>query len=888
VEVELAAHIAQRREEYVAEGLDPEAAARAAEQKFGNRNHVAETCRAIDEEARTAEHRRRTIGDLRQDLGYAIRTLRRSPAFALTAILTLGLGMGATTTIFTMANWALLRPVPGVSDPANVSVFWVGRRMSEQSFSPWRLSYPNLTDVRARVRTMSLGAYQGGGPIPAAGGGQGARNVATEFVNASYFDVLGVPIQLGRAFTDEDDRPGSPFLGAIISDRLWYSMFQRDPDVLRQTLDVAGVRFAILGVAAPDFHGTERLSTTDLWLPGSATPIVRHMPTLRYDARSSGGYYELVARLKPGATWPQAQAELEALRGWLRDEYPTDNEQFNTVAFYLMGPIGPPPFARDAMTKIVGVTGGSASALLMLIACANVAGLLLIRNVGRRSEIAIRKALGASRGRLVRQEVAEGVRLWSLGGLAALGLVLLLRVFVDVPAILGIVGIDVSPPVDWRVLGFTGALSLGVGVAFSIAPALRSTRASTADTLRSNAPAVTSRMFVGTSLAVFQLAASLTLMVGAFLLVGTLRHLSQVPLGFKPDGLFVLTIRPGSVGYNEARAFDYMETFLQRLLSVDGVRSAATAHAAPFYGAPIGTRMRRVDADPASGPLQPRSMMLFTTGYFETLGIPLLRGRLFTAADVAEARRGNASVVVISDKLAHQLFADADPLGREVEFPVINQKGRRYQIVGVVGTIRYNSLVSEPPDVVYELAGPGDILRESAILIRTDGTTPVAQAVQRIGATLDPSLPLTGVRSMSEAIGRTRRDWDSLTRLLGVLAGAAALLTCVGLYGVVAHAVAQRRREFGIRAALGATRSDVWQLVIRRTAVMTGAGLAIGLVGAYAFAQVLSTRLVGVSPIEPLVWTLAALALVVVAALASIRPALSATRVNVSETLRAL
>ena len=322
IDEEIASHLELCRDEYAARGLAPDEAEAAAHRKFGNREDVAAACRLIDRGVRDQERWASMLTDLRQDLGYAVRQFRRNPGFAAVAILTLALGMGATTTIFTLANWALLRPVPGVADPAHVSVFWVGRPNADGkgSFAVSGLSYPNLTDVIPRVKSMSLGAYQRHGPVAVAGGGQAARNVSMDFVTGNYFDVLGVRMQIGRPFNAAEDTPPSPFLGAVISDRLWQSMFQRDPGVLQRRLDIAGTRFSILGVAAPAFHGTERLSNTDLWLPGAAVPIVQHMPDLRFDARNRGAYYELVARLQP-RNLPQAQAEFESLRAWLRDEY---------------------------------------------------------------------------------------------------------------------------------------------------------------------------------------------------------------------------------------------------------------------------------------------------------------------------------------------------------------------------------------------------------------------------------------------------------------------------------------------------------------------------------------------------------------------------------------
>jgi putative ABC transport system permease protein len=889
IDEEIASHLEERREEYLARGLDPDEAAEAAAKKFGNRAAIADVCRRIDRDAIITERRRHMHADLRQDIGYALRLLRRSPGFAATAIVTLALGMGATTTIFTLANWALLRPVPGVTDPANVSVFWVGRHTEKGGFSPARLSYPNLADVSARVKTISLGGYQGGATFAVAGGGQGARNLSAQFVTAGYFDVLGVRMQLGRPFTAAEDTPPAPLLAAVISDRLWRSMFQRDPDVLQKSIEVAGRRFAILGVAPPAFHGTERLSTTDLWLPGASSPIVRHMPpTRRYDARATGAYFELVARLAPGATWPQAQAEMDSLRAWLRDEYPTDNSKFSTTGFHRMGPIGPPPFARDLMKRVIGLTTGSASALVMLIACANVAGLLMIRGIGRRGEIGVRKALGAGRGRLIRQQVAEGLLLWVLGGAGAVVFLLVLRRMVDVPALLGMGSADMLPPVDWRVLAFTGLVSLVVGLVFSIGPAIRATGVEAAETLRSAGPTATRRMLAGTSLAVFQLSASLTLLVGALLLVGTLRHLARVPLGFDADGVFVFAVQPASIGYNDAASLEYLDEFQRRLTQTRGVRRVAAADGAPFFG---GINFR-VSVRPAAAaldgsPLQAYLYVLFSPGYFDTLGIPLVRGRTFVETDFAAARRGEFRGVILSDGLSRRLFGEADPIGRELVCPG-RPGGQRCQVIGIVGGARYRSLVGAPDDTVFEPAPPGRMSNGATIIARTNGSVALAEEARRIAAALSPALPLTTVSSMEDAVGQARREWDSLARLLGILALLAAVLACVGLYSVVAHSVAQRRREFGIRAALGAARADVWGLVLRQSATIVGAGVAFGLIGSYVFAQSLSARLFGVNPLDPVLWAVAVGLLVVVAAAASIRPAVSATRVDVNETLRAL
>jgi predicted permease len=886
VDDEIAAHLEERRAEYVAKGLSPDAAAAAAARKFGRSEEVAEACRLIDRRFRDQERRASMLTDLRQDIAYALRQFRRSPGFAAIAILTLALGMGATTTIFTLANWALLRPVPGVTDPANVSIIYVGQSRRPGSWTAESLSYPNLRDITPRLQTVTLGAYQGCG-APVAGGGQAARNLAIQCVTSSFFDVLGVRMQIGRPFTAAEDVAPAPLLGAVISDRLWQSMFQRRPDVLQQTLDIAGVTFAILGVAAPGFHGTERLATNDVWVPGSSQPVILHMPALRYDVRNGPGFYQLVARLKPGATWPAVQAEMDTLRVWLREQYPQDNDMFRTAGFQVMGPIGPHPLGRTMMQRVVGSTAFGASALVLLIACANVAGLLTIKGLGRRHEIAVRKALGAGRGRLLRQHLAEGLLLWTAGGAGALAFLLLLRRTLDVAAVMGMGTIDMLPPIDWRVLAFTGAVSLLVGVTFSAIPAFRAARTDAAETMRAT-QTVTNRRFVGTSLAVFQLGAALTLLVGALLLAGTLRHLASVPLGFDAAGLHVFSLQPSTVGYGPAESLAYVEEFQRRVRLVPGVQSVSAGRAVPFFGSGHTRRIKSAEADPQAQPLDVSYNHVLDGSYFSTLRIPVSRGRTFSDTEFQAGRRGDARVVMLSEGIARRLFGTSDPIGRAVTYAEPSRKDQRFEVVGVVGSARYRSLVRPAEDVVYEPAPATAARRDVVMVVRAAGGVRVAEAARQIATTLNPGLPLVLVRTMEESIGLARSDWDSLALLLGILAGLAAVLASVGLYGVISHGVAERRREFGIRAALGASRRDVWRLVLRQAAVIVGAGVAMGLVGAYAFAQVLSARLVGVSALDPVLWASAAALLVAVAVAASMKPAFAAARVDINETLRAL
>ena len=451
--------------------------------------------------------------------------------------------------------------------------------------------------------------------------------------------------------------------------------------------------------------------------------------------------------------------------------------------------------------------------------------------------------------------------LWVLGGNAAVSVIMLLVATLDMGSLMGIGALDLAPSIDWRVLAFSAGVSLVVGLLSSIHPALRATRPEAIETLRASGPATTRRTPAGTSLAAFQLAASLTLLIGAYLLAGTLTHLSRVPQGFDPDDLFVFPVNPASVGYADAASLEYLNEFQRRLQQIPGVRAVTAANGGPFAGGANMTWNVRSAGTAADAPaISVHSNSFFSPTYFATVGIPLIKGRLFTDADISGGMRGTGRQVILSESLARHLFGAADPIGRALEFPGQGRAGERYDVIGIVGTARYRDLVTPPEEMFYEPMGPKSIgiAVGATVLVRTDGSVALAERAGAIAAALNPALPLTSVISMTDAVAFARRDWDSLALIIGVLATLATVLACVGLYGVIAHGVAQRTREMGIRLALGATNAHVWRLVLRRSAAITGAGVGLGLAGGYAFAPVLRPPLVCVSPLDPAPWSLAA------------------------------
>jgi len=884
VDEELRSHLELYEEELVARGIGRGEARARAVRRFGDVAAIAQACRRIDEQWYAEQRRASMWRDLRQDVGFALRMLARTPGFTAVAIVTLALGIGATTTIFSLANWTLLRPVPGIERPDEVRQIWVGTRPNASGFSPAWLSYPNLLDSGRWLKTVDLVGLQATSAAVSVGT-EPARTVPTEYVSASYFPVLGVSFGAGRAFTAEEDRPGAPSTVAVVSQPFAKAVFGGASGAVGRTLTVNGVRFTVVGVAARGFEGIERIGSTSVWLPGAAYPMANHMRSLRFDSRATGGFYKLVGRLRADATWPQAEAELGALAAWLVAEHPKENAKFQKSTFHVMGPIGGNPLARQGLLTVVTLMT-AVSGLVLLIACSNVASLLLMRGIGRRSEVAVRTALGAGRLRLVRQHLTEGVVLWLCGGAGAGAFTWLMVRLIDAPALLNLRTPDAAVPLDWRVAVFAACLSLSVGLLFSVVPALRAARVDPSETLKEGSATVSpSRLGVGSALSAFQLATSLTLVIGSLLLMATIRQLGGVDVGFDPRGVHAFSVRPGSVGYTAEQAAQYREEFTRRLLQVPGIERVATAVRAPFVQSAMITRVAAADGETQA---EPHATEIITAGYFETLRIPLLKGRLFTEDDLRPAAEGTSRpVVVVSAALARQLFGTEEAVGRGLEYRTMGRQGKRYEIIGVVGDVRFGSLTAGMDPMVYEPAGlSGPIRPDATFVIRGRPGVDVAAQVHAIGAALNPALPVTGLQSMSEAVADARRDWVVLGWLMVVMTVIAAVLAAVGLYGVVAFGVASRRREFGIRLALGASAATLMALVLRRTAIITAIGLAAGAAGAVFLSRMLESWLFGVTRFDPRVWTSAALILVATALLASWLPARRAATTDTARVLR--
>ena len=807
------------------------------------------------------------------DLRYALRSLARTPGFTAVAVLVISLGVGTTTASFSIANWLLLRPVPGVHDDGRLATVWFGHWSDGGGVSPSFLSYPNYADVMRSVTALSgLAGYQ---VASAAVGGAGAaaHNVSGGFVTANYFEVLGARLQLGRAFTADEDRPPDGTAVAVISDRLWSDMFNRDPAVLRKTIRVNGRQFSVIGVTARGFQGTERAGRDDIWLPGNTHVYVRHLsPPASMTGRSGIGFYEFVARLAPGATFEQAEAQLQAGTRHLAELHPDVNEQYAAEVRPVLFPgigshaLGRRPLAAT-MRLLVGVT-----ALVLLIACANVANLLLFRGITARGDVAVRRALGASLGRVVRQHLAASTLLGLAGG--ALGIVLALWLVGLFEGVRFVASEVHSVSLDWRVLAFACGASLVTGVIAGLAPAWSAGRADPLPLLKAGGPTETGRRApLRRALAVAQLAIGVVLLVGALLFVRTLQRLAAVDLGFDPTGVTVFSAEPHDQGYSPERTRAYWEEFSRRLRATPGLQSVALASVVPFVGPGWGARIRAA-GKPDVPPFHVGANQV-SPEFFATLKIRLLRGAGFVRSDSGQ------DVVVLNQTLARRLFGSGDPVGQLVE---IDGGHQLHRVVGVAADSRWRSLDQDPGPFVYRplaLNHPRMLLVRSVLADRE-----TAAAIERIAAELDSSLPVAFIKPITGGIADDLSERHLFAKMLGLFGAIALGLAAAGLYGLVGFGVALRTREFGIRTALGAEPASILRLVLREAALLAAVGVALGLAAAALGTPVIQSRLYGVSALDPVSYAGAAAALALVAFVASLRPARMATRVDPVKALR--
>lgn len=859
VEDELRFHLEQATADLVALGHPPDEALQLARARFGDVGRVRRWLHTHDRRRLRRHARIDSMDALLLDLRYALRKLRQQPAFSLSVVLVLALGIGAATTMFSAVDAALLRPLPFQHDDRLVVLDGVGIPHADR-----RADNFYIDDARAmRDVFSSVAAYAPGG-LNLAGGGLPARTRVT-LVTPNLFTTLGVQPARGRGFTADEGTLEGPRV-AILSDGLWRRQFGGDPGVIGREVRLNEVPHHIVGVMPPRFAFPE---DTELWL---AMPVP--MDFTRWEPFRQYLPSRVIARLAPGATAEQAagrvHAALQARKG----------PEFDAPAAGFARPFRDVLVGsrRTALLVLMGAT-----ALVLLVACANATNLLLARAAARRPEIALRAALGASRLRIVRQLLVESMTL-ALAG-AALGVALAY-------ASLGALGTlmpkslagTVPASVDLRVLGFALALAVGTGLVFGLWPAVGASRADPNETIKSAGGSAVSRegARLRRAFVVAELALALTLAVGAGLMLRSFGALVDTDAGVRPEGVATLELSLAQTRYATAASrTQFVADLVDRLQATPGVTSAAVLNELPLRGAGgVAFLVYAEGREPTGGDGGERVIaqeMVVTDDYFRTLGIPVVSGRAPRPA--ADSMAGE---VVVSESLARALWPGESPLGRRLETP---RPGPR-TVVGVVGDVRITALDDDDPtpQMYVPLLEHG----QTNLAVVARGTLPPAalggllrQAVHAV----DPDQAVYNVRPMEEVIAGAIAPRRTNTLLITIFGVVAVALAAVGVYGVVAYGVARRAREIGIRVALGATSRDVLGLVLREGLVLAGAGLVLGLAGAWALRRVLGSLLYGVTPNDPTAFAGAA-AVLVVALAATLLPARQALRVDPARTMR--
>jgi len=808
------------------------------------------------------------LSDLWQDLRYGLRMLAKNPGFAAVAVIALALGIGANSAIFSVVNTVLLRPLP-YKNPERLVMVW--EENSKQGFPRDTPSPANFIDWRDQNHVFESMAAIVEASFNLTGAGDPER-IDGHGVSAGLFSLLGVEPQLGRAFRSEEDKPGGSHV-VIISYGLWQRRFGSDPGIIGNPINLNGKSFIVVGVMPRTFQFPTRKD--QLWVP------------LAFDAKEAGQrgshYLEVIARIKPGVTLQQAQAEMTTIATRLQQQYPETNTSIGAVVTPLheqvVGDIKP------ALLVLLG-----AVAFVLLIACANVANLLLARAAVRQKEIALRLALGAGRARLIRQFLTESVLLAALGGgigllLAVVGLSVLKR-FIP-PNISQAQAITI----DAKVLIFTVLVSILTGLIFGLAPATHAANFNLNDTLkesgRDSAAGSRGNRIRGL-LVISEVAVSFILLIGAGLLINSFLHLRNVDPGFRAERALTMKIVLPEPRYadKEQRGVFYRE-LIRRVETLPGVSSAAVATNLPLTesGNSVGVSIEG-HADPAPDRVPIVITRIISPRYFETMGIPLLKGRAFTEEDKSESE--SPSVIVVSETTARSFWPGEDALGKHIKVgSPSNNDNKWLTVIGVVKDVRQFELVVEPKPQMYLPFTQANFFEPRALVVKTNlEPLSLAATVRKTVWEIDKDQPVSDIASMEHIVSESVARQRFSMLLLGIFAGLALVLAAVGIYGVMSYSVAQRTHEIGIRMALGAQKKDVLKLTIGQGLKLVLIGVAIGLGAAFILTRVIASLLFGVSATDPITFVAISLVLIGVAMLASLIPALRAMKVDPMFALR--
>jgi putative ABC transport system permease protein len=864
VDDEVSFHLEMRRSELEARGWPPGSARAEAERIFGDVGAITNACLTIDERRRKRRARREELGDMMHDLHMAARSLLRTPAFTIIAVVCIALGIAVTTTIFSAVNGVLLQPLPYPRAERLVALY---SGMPDQGLHGANISYPDFLSWRDETESFtSIGIWTW--TTHTLSGEGDAERVDGAGLSPELLPLLGVRPLLGRVFSPDED-PTSRARVVILGHDLWRRRYGGDSAIVGRGIIIDQQPYTVIGVMPPRFSFPER---GQLWVPFNLDDWG--------EGRGNRGYAGAIGRLAPGATLESARADLATLSSRLQREYPRDSFGWVAEALSLredlVGPL------RRALLVFVG-----AVALVLLISCANVANLMLARGAARQREVAVRVALGAGRGRVVRQVLTESVLLALAAGalgtlLAGYGVQLLRLAFPDDPPFY------ISLRLDAMALAFTLVLSTLVGIVAGAVPALRATRIDLGGALREGG-----RGDVGgrgarirNALVVAEIALAVVLLVSATLLVRSYRALLSTDLGFDTRGILAarVSLPPAKYDTPEKR-LAFWDELHARLRRHPGIERVGSANGTPFSGWDVQAGYS-IEGRPA--PRQGEELIVHyqwvTPDYFAAIGVPLLRGRMLSPAD----RDSDAHIAVINEVLARREFAGQDPIGKRMKVGEVDSKEPWITVVGVVGEFRHYRLPQPMgPAMYYPMLAYPAYTQTLAIRTRAVDPLQLEETIRQTLRSLDPDVPAYQVRSFEQVVARSLWQQRLQSQVLGAFSALALLLAAAGIYGVISYVVAQRTRELGVRVALGATKGRLVRLVVGQAARMAIFGISIGLVVALAVTRALETLLYGVTTHDVATFAGVPLVLGAVALMASLLPAFRATRIDPATAMRA-
>ncbi len=865
---ELSQHLEEQYQDALSRGATEGEARRAVLKDLKLPDSLGQATKYVEPIQMGTGRKSNMLADLGQDIHYGLRILRKNPAFTAIAVIALALGIGANSAIFSVVNAILLKPLPYQNPDQLVMIWEEATHLGFPKDTPTPANFLDWRQQSTGFEGMAATSYRS---FNLTGVGEPER-LDGRRVSANLFDVLGVKPIVGRTFVPQEDKPGTKVV--LLNESLWQRRFGGDSSVVGRALNLNGEPYTVIGV----LPHTVRLPASVNWSDQVWVPLAFSSE----EATNRGAHYlEVLARMKAGVTLPKAQAEMDTIAARLAKQYPDFNARRGAVVRLLHEEI-----VGDMKSALFILLG--AVAFVLLIACANVANLLLARAAVRQKEIALRLALGANRARLIKQLVVESILLSLMGAAVGLGLA-----YYGLDVLTRFIPKDVAHAdtiaIDGKVLLFTLGVAVVTGLIFGLAPAIQASHLNLNETLKeggrdSNAGVRGKRL--RSSLVIAEVATSFILLIGAGLLINSFFHLRNLDPGFRADHLLALNVDLPEVRYPDTqRRSTFFDEVKRRMQTLPGAQSVAVASNLPFtYNGDSTNIAVQGVPDP---PIDEWPDVIYRTvgpGYFATMGIPLMRGRDFSDQDTLD----RAPMVVISEKTARHYWPNEDPIGKQLK-PGSTTSGDPWRtVVGVVKDVRQNDFIAEPKMQMYFSYRQMKDLLPNALVVRTsvDPLSLATSARNTIWA-VDKDQPVANIDSMEHIVAGAVARQRFSTLLLALFAGVALVLAAVGIYGVMSYSVAQQTHEIGVRIALGAQRSDVLKMTVKQALKLVGFGLACGLIVAFVLTRVMASLLFGISATDPTTFLSIALIQLLVALLASYLPAIRATQVDPVIALRA-